>query len=464
MSSRGAWRAELRTTLILAAPMALTQLGQMALNIVDTLLIAHLGTEALAAAALGTALFFVFFLFGMGTLFAVASLAAQAHGAEDARGVSRTVGQGLVVSLALALLMIGILGWTEDILLLAGQQPGLAARAGDYLHWMRWSLVGGLPFVVLRGFVSALDRPQPALWVMLLGVPANGLLAYALIFGEYGAPRLELAGAGIATSLVALAMTLALLAWSLRAPRFRLYRIHAHLGPPGVETARILKIGLPIGATLVMEMGLFSGAMMMMGWIGPDEVAAHQVALQIIAFLFMVPLGLSQAATVRVGSAHGRGDAAGVRIAGWVALALGTAFMIGSALLIWAAPAVLVHLFLTGADSARAAALAVAFLYVAGFFQVMDGGQVIGGAVLRGLNDTRIPMVMAGFGYWLVGLPTGYLLAFQAGLGGVGIWMGLAAGLGVTATLLILRFRALARYSPQGQAVAPPSQCGVASG
>jgi MATE family multidrug resistance protein len=308
--------------------------------------------------------------------------------------------------------------------------------------------VPALWFVVLRNFIAALERPRAAMVVMLLGVGFNALGAYALIFGAFGLPALGLQGAGIAAALTNGGLFLSLLGYVLIDRRFRRYRILGHLWRPDwVRMGEIFRVGLPIGIALIMEVGLFASAGFLVGLIGRAELAAHQIALQCASVAFMVPLGLAQAATVRVGLAAGSGDRAGVMRAGLTALAVGGLFMTATATLMWTRPEAIIGLFIDAGNpaNARVLRLAVTFLAIAALFQIFDGGQVIGMGALRGLKDTRWPMAIAALAYWVVGIGLAVGLAFGLGLGALGVWIGLAAALAVAATLLVGRFVALQR-------------------
>jgi multidrug resistance protein, MATE family len=441
---RDVWLREVRETLALTAPLALTQLGHVAMLTTDVVLIGRLGEEALAAGALGHVVLFSAFVIGMGTVMATAPLAAQAFGAKRPRTLRRVVRQGLWVALLLTvpfcLLVAPVAG---GMLRLLGQPPTVAALAHEFLSTLLWCLPGAIGFTVLRNFAAAVDRPMPALWVMLAGVPVNALLAWALIFGRLGAPRLELAGAGLASALVNFAMFVAMLFIATRMAPFRRYRILGRFWRPDwVIFRRIFTLGLPIAGVFLMEYGIIAFAAVMMGWIGATAIAAHQIALQIASISFMVPFGIGQAATVRVGHALGRGDPEGVRRAGWCAFALGLVFMAGMSLLIVTMPATLAALFIDPAapGGARVVELAAGLLLIAAAFQLSDGAQTIGLQALRGLNDTTVPMAIALAGYWAIGFPAGYGLGFVAGWGATGIWIGLAAGLGAVAVMATWRF------------------------
>jgi MATE family multidrug resistance protein len=312
-----------------------------------------------------------------------------------------------------------------------------------------WGFVPALWFVVLRNFIASLERPRAGMVVMFLGVGFNALADYGLIFGAFGLPALGLRGAGIATALTNLLLFASLLGFVLVDRQFRRFHVLGRLWRPDWTRFReIFRIGLPIGVTLVMEVGLFAAAGFLIGLIGKAELAAHQIALQCASVSFMVPLGLAQAATVRVGLAAGGGDAPGIRRAGITALVMGGVFMLAMATVMWTAPEALVGLFVDAGDPANASVLraAVTFLAVAALFQLFDGGQVIGAGALRGLKDTRWPMIFAGLAYWVVGMSLAVGLGFGIGLGALGIWIGLAVALAVAAALMIGRFVVLQRH------------------
>jgi MATE family multidrug resistance protein len=347
------------------------------------------------------------------------------------------------VALIVALLF-GLVVWQGRVILLAiGQAESSAVLAEGYLRAAVWSLVPALWFVVLRCFVAAHSRPRSALVVSILGVAVNALGNYALMFGNFGFPRLELVGAGISTSVVNGFMFLAMLGFILWDRRFRRYAVLVRLWRPDWPRFReIWRLGLPIGLFILAETGLFSAAAFLMGLIGQNQLAAHAIALQCAAVAFMIPLGMSQAATVRIGLAVGRGDAAGVGYGGWVAMVLGGSFMMVSALVFWFLPTFLVGFFLDlhAAESAPVVELAVSFLAIAALFQLFDGAQVIGAGALRGIKDTRVPMVLAVLGFWGIGFPASAYLGLRTSLGGQGVWIGLALGLATVAVALVTRF------------------------
>lgn len=444
-----AWRLEAKATAALAWPLVLTFLSESAISAVDTAIIGRLGPAGLASASLALAVFFTGFLLSAGVCMATAPLAAQARGARRPREVRRVVRQGLWVAILLTVPISHFaLTRIEPVLLALGQPADAVAGAGVYLDWYGWALPFAIGFLVLRNFASVLERPRLGLWVILVGVPLNGFLAYGLVLGRFGLPRLELAGAGIAGVIAHAFMFLAMLVIALRVRPLRRYRILGRFWRPDWAVfRRIFRVGVPIAGIIAMEFGMFIGALVLLGWISPMALAAHQIALVVATLAFKVPLGIAHAATVRVGLAVGRGDVAGVARAGWTALGLGAAFMLATSVAMWSLPDVLVSVFLDVADPANAAvaSLAATLVMVAAVFQIGDGAQTIGAGVLRGLNDTVVPMMWAGFGYWILGLASAYVLGFPLGFGAPGIWSGMAVGLISVASFHCLRFRRLTR-------------------
>jgi multidrug resistance protein, MATE family len=437
------WAEEARASFKLAWPLIVAQLAQNLLFTTDVVLMGWLGPKFLAAGTLAGAFLVPFLLTGIGIVGAVAPLVAQARGARRIKDVRRIVRQGIWAAILIATLLQPIVLSIRPIYLALGQDPEVTALAESYVFFGSWMLYPALAMMALRSLLAAFDDTRSILVITVLGVIVNAVLAYVLIFGHLGFPRLELRGAAIATGLVNLFMFLAMLAYALRHRRFRRFNILLRFWKPDWgHFASIFRIGLPIGLTVAAEVGLFSVAALLMGRLGTNEVAAHAVALQLAATAFMVPLGLGMAATVRVGLAYGRGDDEGVRKAGWTSLAMGLGFMSFTCVLFLAVPQALVSIFLDRADPNNAIALGLAatYLAIAGIFQLADGAQVVAAHALRGLSDTRTPMFLAILGYWAVGLPVAYFLGFVADWRGTGVWLGLASGLGFVAVVLVIRF------------------------
>jgi MATE family multidrug resistance protein len=439
--------AELTETLKLAVPMALTQLGQIAMMTTDLVFIGRLGNEAVAAAALAGTVYFISFTFGMGLVSAVAPLAAQAFGARDPRRVRRSLRVGLWAALLISFPTMLFSLYGEPILLALGQTAGAAHLAQHYLSGLVWGVAPALWFMAIRGFMGALNRPEPALWITLAAIPANALLAYLLIYGQWGLPRLELFGAGLATTTVNFGTLLAGLWFATSRRPFRKYHVLGRIWRADWPLMRqLVAIGAPISVSFLLEYGLFSAASLLMGLISTTALAAHQVALQVTAILFMMPFGISMAATVRVGHAFGRNDANGVKRAGLVATLLGISLVAILTLVVIVSRFAIARLFFGEAASADVPVeLTAALLLVGATFFIADGVQTIAAGSLRGMNDTRIPLLFAAIGYWLIGFTAACLLGFRTGLGPIGVWIGLSLGSAIYAVLLVLRFRLLAR-------------------
>lgn len=439
------WRDEIRATLALAWPLVLTNLAQAAIHATDVILLGRLGARELAAGALGTNLMMACVVMGSGLVMAASPMIAKAVGARfnAVRDVRRTVRQTMW-AVAVAVFPLWIVLWHgEAVLLLLGQEPGLAAASGYFLRAMMWGLLPYMFYLVLRVFVAALERPGWSLLIALGGVVANALINYGLVLGGFGMPQLGLVGAGIGSSIANCLMFLGMTVVVLTHPRFRRFHLFGNFWRP--DWARFLavwRLGLPIAVTLGLEVTVFNAAMFLMGLLGQDALAAHAIAIQIASVSFMVPLGLAQAATVRVGLAVGRQDAAAIGRAGWAAWALGVGSMAVMGLVMIAAPHMLIGAFIDADNPANAEVvrLAVTFLALAALFQIVDGAQAVGAGMLRGLHDTTVPMIFAGVGYWLIGLACGAWLAFRAGWDGVGIWAGLALGLAIVAVLMTGRW------------------------
>ncbi|MBW7973346.1 MATE family efflux transporter [Bradyrhizobium sp. BR 10289] len=434
-------------TLRLAVPMMLTQLGQIAMITTDLALIGRLGEEAVAAAALAHTVYFVSFTFGLGLMAAVSPLAAQAFGAGDVKKLRGALRVGLWVALLISLPMMASPLYGEHILLGLGQAKQPAALAQRYLNGLAWGIAPALGFIALRGMMSAVNRPQAPLWITLAAIPVNAVLVYCLIHGLFGLPELGLFGAGLATTLVNLCTFIAALAIAAWHKPFAGYHPLAHLWRIDWPLMRqLIVLGAPISFSLLLEYGLFSSAALLMGLISTAAIAAHQIALQITAVLFMVPLGIGMAATVRVGHAFGRNDPAAVKRAGLVAGVLGIALVSALTVAIILGRYQLGRLFFgSGEASAATVELTAILLVVGATFFIADGLQTIVGGALRGINDTRMTLVFAAIGYWGVAFPVAWLLAFHARLGAIGVWIGFSVGTFVYAGLLILRFRMLTR-------------------
>ena len=449
-------RREVKELVLLAGPVVAAQLGQMSMGFVDTVMVGRLGPEALAGVALGNATFFFIWVVSMGVVVAVGPMVSQAFGAGTHETIGRSVRQGLWLGAALGVPAFVLLWNAAPLWRLAGQEAATVEAAQGYVRAIVWGFLPFVWFVGVRSFVEAVSRPWPVTFITFLGVAVNIGANYVLMFGKLGFPALGLVGTGWASTVVFWFMFLLLIGYVQIVPRFRQYRLFARLGTPDPHVFReLFRIGWPIGIGYGIEAGLFVTTALMIGTLGAMPLAAHQVAIQCAAFTFMVPLGIGIATSVRVGQAVGRRDAEGARWAGYLGILLAGAFMSGMAVLFWTAPRAVISLYLDLSDPANAEviALAVTLLGVAAVFQFFDGVQVAANGALRGLKDTRVPMLLAFVSYWLLGLTTGAALGFGAGLGAPGLWWGLVLGLAAASVLLSVRFyRNVGRVTAQALA------------
>jgi MATE family multidrug resistance protein len=448
----GAWGPEIRATLALAWPLVLTNLSQFALSLTDALFLGRVATEALAAATLGGNLYFAALSPAFGLALAAGPMCAQTRGRGRGhlRGMRRDV-RAAFWACAAATIPVWLALWHTDALLRAlGQEPALAALAAEYVGALMWGMPLFCGFVVLRGFLSAEQRPLSALVVSFVGVALNVPLNYGLIFGGswagFDIPALGVVGAGIASALCNLFMFVGLVLVIARDRHLRRYHLFGRLWRFDAARLReVAQIGLPIAGSMALEIAVFAFAAIAMGWFGAVAVAAHAIAVQIASATFMVPMGIAQAATARVGLMTGAGRPAAAARAGWIGIALGAGFMAVSAagLIGFAGSISWLFLAVGNPGAAETAALAAVMLVVAGLFQLADGVQAVASGALRGLKDTQVPMLLAGFGYWVIGLPLGLALALPGGFGPLGLWIGLAAGLFLVAGLMLARWMRL---------------------
>ncbi|BBI19278.1 multidrug resistance protein NorM [Qipengyuania flava] len=435
------WRAELGATLRLSWPLAAANLLQMLTYAIDVIFIARLGEDQLAASALAIALFGLVLWALSGLTGAVAPVAAAELGerAPALRPVRRSVRMALWLAVFSGVAGIGICLLLGPLMHVTGQQAQITALAIEYNSLLVLSLVPMLFNNVLRSFVSTLDRPIFATAITAGGIFVNALANYAFIFGNLGAPELGLQGAAVATILTTLT-TLAAYVVAIRLdPRLHRYRVFGRWwSPDWPRLLHIIRIGTPIALTITAEAGIFGAAAFLMGNIGASQLAAHTVALQIAALAFQVPFGVGQAATIRVGYFYGARDPDGMKRAGWTAIVVGTGFMAFTALLMIMIPKPLIAIYVDPWDPKNAVLVGFALQYIviAAAFQLFDGMQAVAAGALRGLQDTRIPMWIAAFAYWVPGIGTALALGFYTPLEGVGVWIGLATGLTVAAALL----------------------------
>jgi len=432
-----------RATLALGLPLIGSHLAQMALHVADTVMMGWYGVTELAAVVIGASSFFVIFILGSGFAQAVMPMVAAALAEGDEAQVRRDTRMGMWLSLAYGAAVYPVFWWSGPVLLALGQKPEVAALAQDYLRIAGLGMMPALLIMALKSYLAALNRTQVVLWVTLGGLGVNILLNWMLIFGKAGAPELGVAGAAIASLAVQVVTFAALAIYAGWLPELRRFVLWQRFWRPDWPALwGVFRLGWPIGVTGLAESGLFQASALMMGWIGTVELAAHGIAMEVASLAFMVHLGLSNATTVRAAHADGAGDGEGLRRGALAGIALSLGFGILMVTLFLTFPGPLVRLFLdtTKPGTEEIVAFAITLLALAALFQLADAMQVIALGLLRGLKDTRVPMVMAAVSYWLIGIPTSWLLAFPLGLGGVGLWLGLVLGLLCAATMLMTRF------------------------
>ncbi|WP_134678467.1 MATE family efflux transporter [Paracoccus ravus] len=433
----------LRATLALGLPLVGSHLARMAIGVADTVMVGWYGVEELAALVIATSFFHILFFLGMGFGIGVMGVIAEAIARGDETEVRRATRMALWLSIIHPVLVLPLMWFSEPILLAIGQEPVVAALAQDYLRIAGFGLLPVLCGLTLNSYLAAMERPQVVLWITLAGLPVNVLLNWVLIFGNFGAPELGVRGAAIASVSVQVLQLVLLVGYAAWLPAARKYRLFRRFWRPDwADLRKVFLLGLPIGLTMVAEGGLFVGSNVMMGWIGTQALAAHGIALQLASITFMLHLGMSNAATVRIGQARGWGDAQWMRDAAVTVTAVSVGAAVLAVILFLALPRTLVGLYLDAGDPETPALIAIGagLMFYAALFQLTDALQVIALGLLRGVQDTRVPMVIAAISYWLVGIPVAYGLAFALGLGPKGLWLGLVAGLTVASVLLMRRF------------------------
>jgi multidrug resistance protein, MATE family len=433
----------MRPTLALAAPIVIGQVSQIAMNVTDSVMIGHVGTVPLAASAFAGTVFGLFFVLGIGLLAPVAVLVSHARGADDAERSRRLLKHGVGLAFGFSVLEVLVMAVVGTQLHRFGQPPEVVATVGPYFLIIAFSLIPTLVFHVLRQYAESQGHPWWPMSIMTGTLLLNVVLNWVLIYGHWGFPALGLTGAGWATLIARLAGVVAIAWWLWRSGALASYWpgrwLHGH---SRALYAEILKLGVPASGQLLFECGAFTAAALIVGFLGAVPLAAHQIALSCAATTFMFTLGLSTAASMRVGQAAGAGASDRVRAIGFGALLIGVVVMTAFALVFVFAGEWLAERFV---DDRPVVALAAQLLVVAAIFQVFDGAQVIGAGILRGLKDVRIPTIITFVAYWMIALPTGYLLGIRWGYGAYGVWVSLALGLGFAGVFLGLRFAYLTR-------------------
>jgi MATE family multidrug resistance protein len=441
------WASHIRATFSLGIPLIGAQLAQLGIHTTDVVIVGQLGAEKLAAMVLAGQFLFTVFIFGSGISIAVMPMVAQAFGQGDAVAIRRSLRMGLWASIGYWLLALPIYLHAETILVLLQQKPEIAKLAGDYVRIAAFAMLPGLLFLVLRSLVSAVGRAGVILWVTIATLILNAMLAYALVLGHFGFPRLGMMGAAIVSVVVQVFGLIALIAY-IQMIETRKYEVFVRFWRPDWHALKeVVMLGLPIGITVLAEVSLFTAASLMVGAIGTLELAAHGISLQLASIAFMIPLGLSQAATVRVGVHHGQGDYHGMVRASLTVLGIASVIAVLGGVLMIYDPVFFASFYVSkdAPETPELLSIAAKLIVVAGIFQLVDGVQAIANGLLRGLKDASVPMVLALIAYWPIGFGLAWLFAFPLGYRELGVWFGFLVGLGAACVFLCVRFYMLVR-------------------
>ncbi|WP_269901344.1 MATE family efflux transporter [Paenalcaligenes faecalis] len=436
---------ELKASIKLGSPLILTNLAQVALLTTNLILIGRLGKTELAAGSLSASFYHAFMIFSLGLVSATIPMLATTIGKKrsNVREVQQIIRHGFLTAFLVCIPFWFALWHADAVWIALGQNPDTIEHAIQYVRTVQWSLLPYLGYIVIRSFFAALEKPLWTLIIAIAGICTNALFAWLFIFGHWGLPTMGIAGAGLATTLTNLLMFVGMVVLTFKHPLFHRYQIFMNFWQ--WNTQRLIgmwKLGIPIAITFTLETLVFYAAVLMMGSIGDTSLAAHAIAMQISSVTYMIPLGFGQVATIRVGLAMGRASPKDAVQAGWISYVLGVGFMAIAAGVMWWQPEILIHQFIDASAPENRAVIitAVQFLFFAALFQLADGAQAVAAGMLRGLYDTRTPMLLALLGYWGLGVPIGAFLAFGLDLEGIGIWIGFVAGLSVVAVLLTLRW------------------------
>ncbi|NJR61418.1 MAG: MATE family efflux transporter [Cyanobacteria bacterium CRU_2_1] len=440
---------ETREFLKLAIPLASAQVAQAAVGFVDTVMMGHLGAESLAAGGLASTTFQLLLNTASGLVMAVSPLVAEAYGAGRKSQIEQIARQGFWLSLFLGVPLMIVIGHLDTVLLFLGQPASIATRAAPYFHFILWGMFPALGFAMLRGYVSALSQAHIVTMIVIIGTIFNIVGNYVLGFGKLGFPRMELAGLGLASGLSFWLMFLTFLIYIFKHPQLQNYRFlhNLHRIRPQI-LHRLVTIGVAIAVTIALEYGLFAVVTFLMGILGTEVLAAHQTVYQTMYIIFMVPLGMSYAVTVRVGWWVGQQDFQGARRAGYVGIAVAAMFMVLTAigLVIYRQQVIGIYLDIHNPANANVLRLATPMLIISALAQLLDGTQRVAMGALYGLQDTRVPMLLSGLAFWGVGLTSGYVLGFLLEFAGAGLWIGQSIGVAVAGAIFVWRFHRLTTY------------------
>lgn len=433
----------LRALVALGLPLIGANIARLLISVTDTVMVGQYGVEPLAALVIASGYFFVLFMLGSGYAIALMGVLASAIARRDATEVRRSTRMVGWLSGLHAIVILPLMWFSGAILTALGQKPEIAALAQEYLRVYGFAIAPMLWSVTLNSLLANLGRANVVLAITLIGLPVNAFLNWLLIFGNWGLPELGVRGSAIASLITVVLSLAAMVVYTLMLPGARIYQLAHNLWRPDwPDFRRMFRLGLPVGLTLVAETGLFAATSVMMGWISAQALAAHGIALQLASLAFMIHLGLASAATIRVGDAAGRGDTLAIRETAYAVIGLSVGFALVAASIFVLLPRTLGGLYIdsAAADRPQIIALVVVLLVWAALFQLADAMQAIALGLLRGVQDTQAPALIAAVAYWLIGAPTAYVAGFVLGFGPGGIWLGLLVGLAAAAGLLMRRF------------------------
>ncbi|HWG21939.1 MAG TPA: MATE family efflux transporter [Terracidiphilus sp.] len=438
LAAQPEWRRELRAMVALAIPVVLSEVGWMTQGIVDTIMVGRLGPEAIGAVAIGNAVYYVPSLFGMGLLLGLDTLVSHAYGRNDHDACHHWLAQGVYLACIVSPLLMVLLAASSLVFGHVGIHPEVAGPAGSYLRVLVWGTLPLLVYGATRRYLQGVGQMRVITVTFVLANLLNWGGNWVLIYGKLGFPAMGVPGSALSTVIARSAMAMALMGFAWRYERGRGHPLFARWARPSwLKIKQLVRLGAPTGGQILLEVGAWNLATFSAGFLTPVELATHTIALSYASLTYMVPLGMSAAAAVSVGHAVGAGDRAKARRAGWLALGLGTGFMVLAGMVLLLAPEPLIALY---TSDPRVLAAGPTLLYIAAAFQVFDGIQTVSTGALRGLGETRVPMLANLVGYWALGLPLGFLLCFVLRKGVYGLWIGLTLALVVIATALLRRW------------------------
>lgn len=437
---------EVKQSAHLALPLVAAALAQVGMEVVDTVMMGRLGPLALAAGALGGVVFIILLVLGMGVLSGVSVLVAGAHSANRRKRLTKVVRQGLWLSVFLTVPFTIILWYSPEFLLKIGELPEIVASTRLFIHALAWGILPFMVFLAVREFVAGISKPRVIMLIALISIPLNAILNYILIYGKFGLPRLGIAGIGYATAIVEWLSLGMMIIYIIYFSAVKKYKIFAQMDTPNLKLMNeIFRIGYPMGILYGVNTGLFTIATFLIGYFGMITLAAHQIAFQTVNIAFMTPLGISEAAAIRVSRALGEDDLEGAKLAGNAGILLGLISGGIAILCFWLLPHQIIRLFINPNDPANKAVVSIAkvFLYIGGIFTLMDGLTIILTGILRGYKDSFVAMWIGVVSYWIIGLGAAYFSAFEMDWKGDGIWFGLALGITCSALLLYWRYHTI---------------------